>query len=54
MNKYVDYLLDRIEEVRAGYKAGEFGKEYYENIMSELIDCLSQFTILIVNKSIIS
>lgn len=50
MNKYVDYLLDRMEEVRTGYKAGEFGKEYYENIMSELIDCLSQFTVLIANK----
>lgn len=54
MNKYVDYLLERIEEVRAGYKAGEFGKEYYENTMSELIDCLSQFTILITNGYSIS
>lgn len=50
MNEYVDYLLGRIEEVRTGFKDGEFGKEYYENTMCELIDCLAQFTILITNK----
>lgn len=50
MNDYTNYLLDRIYEVREGYEAGEFGKEYYENTMIELIDCLSNFTIMIADK----
>lgn len=53
MNEYTNYLLDRIYEVRQGYKDGEFGKEYYENTMSELVDCLSNFTVMIANKYVI-
>jgi hypothetical protein len=53
MNEYTNYLLDRIYEVRQGYKDGEFGKEYYENTLSELVDCLSNFTVMIANKYVI-
>lgn len=52
MNEYTNYLLDRIYEVRQGYSDGEFGKEYYENTMIELIDCLSNFTIMVSNKCV--
>lgn len=50
MSDYTNYLLDRIYEVREGYSAGEFDKEYYENTMIELIDCLSNFTVMVANK----
>lgn len=53
MNDYTNYLLDRIYEVREGYEAGEFGKEYYENTMIELVDCLANFTVMIANKYVI-
>lgn len=53
MNEYTIYLLDRICEVRQGYQDGEFGKEYYENTMIELVDCLANFTVMIANKYVI-
>ena len=53
MNDYTNYLLDRIYEVRQGYNEGEFGKDYYINTMTELIDCLSNFTVMIADKYVI-
>lgn len=50
MNEYTEYLLDRISELREDYKKGEFGKEYYENTVGELVVCLSQFTVMISEK----
>lgn len=53
MNDYTEYLLNRIYEVREDYKAGEFDRNYYENTMVELLDCLSNFTIMVANKCVI-
>lgn len=54
MNEYTEYLLDRIFEVREDYKSGQLGsKEYYENVVGELVVCLSQFTVMISEKYVI-
>ena len=51
MDKYTEYLLDRIFEIREDYNSGDLGsKDYYENVVSELISSLSHYTINIVDK----
>jgi hypothetical protein len=50
MDKYTEYLLDRIFEIREDYKNGDLGsKDYYGNVVAELIDSLSHYTIYVVN-----
>lgn len=54
MNEYTEYLLDRIYDIREDYKSGDLGsKEYYENVVGELVLSLSQFTIMITEKYVI-
>lgn len=51
MDKHTEYLLDRIFEIREGYKSGDLGsKEYYENVVGELISSLSHYTIAVVDN----
>jgi len=51
MDKYTEYLLDRIFEIRESYKSGDLGsKEYYENVVAELVSSLSHYTIEVVDK----
>lgn len=50
MDKHTEFLLDRIFEIREDYKSGSLGsKEYYENVVSELISVLSHYTISVVD-----
>lgn len=46
MDNYMEFLLERIFEFREDYKAGELGREFYENVVGELVSCLSQYTVL--------
>lgn len=50
MDNYTEFLLERIFEIREDYKKGEFGKDYYSNVVGELISCLSQYTIEVVDS----
>lgn len=50
MNEYSEYLLDRIFELREDYRKGEFDKDYYQNVVGELVICLSQFTTMVSEK----
>lgn len=50
MDNYMEFLLERIFELREDYKAGEFGRDFYENVVGELVSCLSQYTIFNVDS----
>lgn len=51
MDKYTEYLLDRIFEIRENYKSGTLGSELcYLDLVSGLIDSLSHYTVLIVDQ----
>lgn len=55
MDAYTEYLLDRIFEIRENYKSGDLGsKEYYENVVSELVGSLSQYTVKIVDQGYVA
>lgn len=55
MDKYTEYLLDRIFEVREDYKSGDLGnKEYYENVVGELIGSLAHYNIYVYDASCIA
>lgn len=51
MDQYTEYLLDRIFEVRESYKNGDVNKEFYENVVAELIGSLSHYTIFAFDQS---
>lgn len=54
MDNYTEFLLSRIFEIRQDYQSGTLGsKEYYFNVVGELISCLSQYTIECVDKGYI-
>ena len=50
MDNYTEFLLERIFEIREDYKSGEFGREFYENVVGELVSCLSQYTVMNVDS----
>ena len=55
MDEYTEFLLDRIFEIRESYKSGDLGsKDYYENVVAELVSCLSQYTVLIVDSGYVN
>lgn len=51
MDEYTEFLLDRIFDIREDYRSGNLGSEsYYQNVVSELVSCLAQYTVKIVDN----
>lgn len=55
MDDYTEFLLDRIFEIRESYMSGDLGsKDYYQNVVGELIGALSQYTVKMVDSGLVS
>lgn len=55
MDEYTEFLLERIFEIREDYKSGTLGSEsYYQNVVAELVSCLAQYTVKIVDNGYVN
>lgn len=55
MDEYTEFLLDRIFDIREDYKSGDLGsKDYYENVVAELVSCLAHYTVKIVDNGYVN
>lgn len=54
MDKYTEFLLDRIFEIREDYRSGGFSESYYQNVVAELVSCLARYTDEIVDNGYVN
>lgn len=53
MDKYQEFLLNRIFEIKQSKEQGDLGDDaYYENMVGELLSCLSQYTVMSENNQL--